>query len=386
MSERKVSEDKSREKLRIDLGVVIDNWATFHEWKAESSISKFFLSKNPTIGLNIGDIIIEDRRDEEVGFSLNASLRIHPNDDASGRGEVIHFSVEGTVSRTPIFSDRTFEVESSWEVTSASVTSSGVVTIEQSKSQDSVRTDIFLLRQQELISESVEELFMRISKFDGKCWWRGHGDESWPLVPGISRGPTHSFAVEKELQHNFENQTMFLVSDSNSLGSDKVNFRMQHHGLPTRALDWSTSPLVALYFTVNYISDESEKENKTKDACLWMLDPCRLNNRSGKPFPFVSRQKIEGLFKEEHKEVLAVHAPYIDLRMKMQQSVFTIHGHHRALEKEKGVNLFLRRKIVIPYSLKTEIRKRLKALGVTRSTLFPDMDSIAKTIKEDVLG
>lgn len=46
---------------------------------------------------------------------------------------------------------------------------------------------------------------------------------------------------------------------------------MQHYGLPTRLLDWSRSPLVALYFAV---SDESQCD---KDGCIWMLTPGKLN-------------------------------------------------------------------------------------------------------------
>lgn len=48
---------------------------------------------------------------------------------------------------------------------------------------------------------------------------------------------------------------------------------MQHYGLPTRLLDWSESPLVALYFALS--SDEDAKA----DAAVWVLNPMKLNKK-----------------------------------------------------------------------------------------------------------
>ena len=50
---------------------------------------------------------------------------------------------------------------------------------------------------------------------------------------------------------------------------------MQHYGLPTRLLDWSESPLVALYFALS--SDEDAKA----DAAVWVLNPMKLNKKVG---------------------------------------------------------------------------------------------------------
>ena len=163
------------------------------------------------------------------------------------------------------------------------------------------------------------------------------------------------------------------------MGTAKINFLMQHHGLPTRLLDWSTSPLTALYFAV------CDKSQDKSDACLWVLNPSHLNKIHNASFPHVYDNDQETIFTKASKLVLAIHAPYTDLRMKLQQSEFTLHADYRAIEDESGAEIFLQEKIIIPGHLKHKIRARLASLGVTRSTLFPDMDNIAQAIKDDIL-
>ena len=224
------------------------------------------------------------------------------------------------------------------------------------------------------IFNSSDILLIYISKLPTGRWFRGHADAKWPLKPSIARIKNPSLSYEKKFRQKFENQTTFLDPASYPQDIVKLTFSMQHHGLPTRLLDWSTSPLTALYFAVN--------DHDDCDGCLWELKPSSLNRQYGKAFPF-SKKIRKNLIKKGEK-VLAIHAPYTNLRMKSQMSEFTMHAHYEAMENDQKIRESLK-KISISHTIKEEIRKRLSNLGITRAALFPDLDNIAKTIKESIL-
>jgi FRG domain len=77
--------------------------------------------------------------------------------------------------------------------------------------------------------------------------FRGHL-QSWPLKPSIGRSDGYSKARELQLFNEFKRVARPLV-DRSKLDSDwDWLFLAQHHGLPTRLLDWTSNPLIAIYF------------------------------------------------------------------------------------------------------------------------------------------
>ena len=70
-------------------------------------------------------------------------------------------------------------------------------------------------------------------------WFRGQGDVTWPLKPSLYRG---KFRPELERE---------MLRDFRAHAAEYVDwlFLAQHHGIPTRILDWTENPLVGLYFT-----------------------------------------------------------------------------------------------------------------------------------------
>lgn len=122
-------------------------------------------------------------------------------------------------------------------------------------------------------------------------WFRGQSDYSWGLVPSVQRKDGMGKNYEQYISTNFMIHTMRLNSNAPQR-YDRASWLtlMQHYGLPTRLLDWSESPLVALYFAL------SSNKNAKTDAAVWVLNPMKLNKKVnyGEYVPPISYDSLRG--------------------------------------------------------------------------------------------
>ena len=203
----------------------------------------------------------------------------------------------------------------------------------------------------------------------------------------------------KNLVHSFRGRSSTSGEGIGHDEWDKWLFLMQHHGVPTRLLDWTESPLIALHFA---LFDKQTDD----DATVWVLDPTRLNEKilGGRWFPdrndpnyryrFLRAfyRKPERLPWEVHVDTdkvkrtdlpLAITPIVMHPRMVAQQSAFTIHGDdHRSLNeilKDRALD-HLVSKITIPSESVSEINFDLVKCGVSRASIFPDLDGLAADI------
>jgi hypothetical protein len=107
----------------------------------------------------------------------------------------------------------------------------------------------------------------------GGPWYRGQQRKHWTLIPNVVRLGCFDRQSEDEIREEFAIRAPALSRYENlPTGDWELYFLMQHYGAPTRLLDWTESPTIALYFAV--------RDNpRHYDSAVWMLDPYEMNKR-----------------------------------------------------------------------------------------------------------
>ena len=214
-------------------------------------------------------------------------------------------------------------------------------------------------------------------------WFRGQSSSLWSLIPSVHRSYDQSGEYNLAALFRLSAPTRYPKTPELSDLSGWISL-MQHFGLPTRLLDWTASPLVALFFAL-------DTEVGTDDAAVWSLVPSKLNaTSSGSPEevfvlsgPEASPLLLAGLNRGSPVDkVLAVIGQDVDLRMTVQQGAFTLHGTNVALNERPDAEGYLA-KLVIPYASREKLKEELWVLGIRRSCLFPDLANLALDLATD---
>lgn len=228
-------------------------------------------------------------------------------------------------------------------------------------------------------------------------WYRGLPDIGHALLPTLHRDRI-SIGEEPHLLNRFkQNAHEFLVERPQ--GEWEWMLTARHHGLPSRLMDWTESPLVGLYFSV-------EKDTE-KDGALWCLLPSSLNEQASgmtldRPPMFTDGAKISAT--DEFLDIyLASRASSVssaaatglapaaaisirtNKRIQAQRGVFTIH-HARSDPLEKIANENHLWRYIVPSQHKETVMEELRLLHVTRLSIYPDLDSVATNARGGIHG
>jgi hypothetical protein len=283
--------------------------------------------------------------------------------------------------------------------------------------------------------ETISDFINEIRKFAQsetkfKCY-RGQRNAAWENIPGLLRPDL------RLIEENEKRATRDLISvHPNEFSSDQTMFdklvRMQHFDLPTRLMDVSKNPLVALYFatevdkkgeeadgqvTAFSIPEEREKyydsdtvsclanlANLTKSEKNQIIHLRKIRPKGTRITDDTDTSNITEIYKRLH-QFIRTEKPYflpiikpIDLfkpyyvhpkmnnrRIIAQAGGFIIYG----LQPPKSINfahIIEETRFIIPEEKKSSLRSDLDLLGINESTLFPELDKAAKRIKLSYAG
>jgi hypothetical protein len=219
-------------------------------------------------------------------------------------------------------------------------------------------------------------------------WYRGHSDASWTLLPGILR-PTSGLGLSEGSSLARFKQSAAMLTERLPTTSFDWTFLMQHYGVPTRLIDWSESPLVAMFFAV-----DAYTRHLDTDAAVWCLKPVALNKNSNLSDP-TEPQYIPSFEDDELKpyaaeSLRASRVPLLPLatiatrnnaRIQAQLGTFTVHHTQKIAIEHVGDKSHVI-KYNIPHASREEIHRELKLLGLTQFSLFPELTSVGVILKE----
>ncbi len=202
--------------------------------------------------------------------------------------------------------------------------------------------------------------------------YRGHGAASFRLRPKVGRAlppeNTNSRVVNESLMLElFRRQSVDRVEVAN-INDWELLAIAQHHGLPTRLLDWTRSPLVALYFSVCKECESRDKDGHPRCEDGQILAWRCYKKDLSKPLP-KNPLRIRKTIRYIPRMVTS--------RLRAQSGVFTVHSAPAEDFVPKGALSRVR----IPYENRKVLKDSLFRLGVHEGVLFPDLDGLARHIE-----
>jgi hypothetical protein len=242
--------------------------------------------------------------------------------------------------------------------------------------------------QQALFADSWNE---ELGRYRSRFAFRGLSDVDYRLETTLMRLGGSYDELERHLLRNFKKYAHQRVVERDSIWHWLSV--AQHYGLPTRLLDWTYSPFIAMHFATANI------EKSDLDGVVWAVNYVKAHQL----LPDVLRHKLE----QEGANVLTVEMlsevitslseldditqddvavffepPSIDDRIVNQFAFCSVMTSPcMALDSWLERHPDIGRKIVIPAALKWEIRDKLDQANITERVLFPGLDGLSRWLK-----
>ena len=246
---------------------------------------------------------------------------------------------------------------------------------------------------EELCEEVYHESWkLHLSRYRSDYAFRGLSDASYELKNSFLRNCDMRPELEYHLLRNFRK---YSISKDAQLSASfwRSLVMAQHHGLPTRLLDWTYSPFIAMHFAT------ANTEKFDLDGVIWKVDFVKVNKLVSEPLNHLLCEEKCNAFtvemleesivslndfdkKLDKNQLIFFEPPSLDERIVNQYAFFSVMTQSTSIMDDWLVNHpELYRRIIIPKELKWEVRDKLDQANITERVLFPGLDGLARWLK-----
>lgn len=232
------------------------------------------------------------------------------------------------------------------------------------------------------INSFIEYLSYVETNYSRDHIFRGMNNLDFLLIPKIGRKQYVSrcnpdFIVddlqdmEEQIMHDFIKMSIPHMDLRNISPWDQWTIG-QHHGLPTRFLDWTENPLIAAYFAT--------ENSENNDVAVYVVNKTQFNSNTDEDLDVFSLS--------DEDEVVLYSPSYIHPRIIAQKGVFTVHKNPTLPLDETKINdeLCVVDKLIIPNSIITDFVNDLDWFGINRSFIYPGLDGLAYHLDNKAKG
>lgn len=245
-----------------------------------------------------------------------------------------------------------------------------------------------------------------LDAFMGDWVFRGQREASWALTSSLERATSRiPLQMAEQVVYRQFKRNMHNYLGSHEIPADLVECfaLMQHHGAPTRLLDFTHSPYVAAFFAIEDAIDDGGS------CAVWAIDVwwCKLqaqiairkhlnSDPAFQNFRITTNswhpEAFQRLFVDERIPLVAPVEPFRrNVRITIQNGLFLCPAYvNRTFEENLGEydqSEIEKRvvKIIIPNKARVEVLTDLNYMNINRATLFPGIDGFSQSLKQAIL-